>query len=185
MSQPVLRIWTIGHSTLPIDDFVALLQAHRIGQLADVRRYPGSRRHPQFVREALHAVLATQSIRYEWLPELGGRRAPRSDSHNTGWRNAGFRGYADYMESETFELGVARLLELARAQPTAMMCAEHAWQQCHRGLVSDYLKARGWEVLHILSKRATQEHPFTEPARIVAGKLVYRDTAGEQGELGL
>jgi uncharacterized protein (DUF488 family) len=177
-------IWTIGHSTLPVERFVARLEAHGVRQVADVRRYPASRRHPQFGREALHASLAVHDIGYEWLPELGGRRAPRRDSPNTAWRNAGFRGYADYMESEPFELGVARLLELAQARRTAVMCAEHAWQQCHRGLISDYLKARGLQVLHILSRSATQEHPFTDPARIVEGRLTYSDAAA-QSELGL
>jgi uncharacterized protein (DUF488 family) len=181
---PPKCIWTIGHSTLPIERFVALLQEHGIERVADVRRYPGSRRHPQFVREALQAQLAAHAIGYEWLPELGGRRVPHPDSRNTGWRNAGFRGYADYMESEPFALGITRLVELARAAPTACMCAEHAWQQCHRGLVSDHLKASGWRVLHILSRSSTQEHPFTEPARIVDGQLTYAE-AGEQGELEL
>jgi uncharacterized protein (DUF488 family) len=178
------RIWTIGHSTLPIERFVARLDEHGVRQVADVRRYAASRRHPQFGRESLHAFLAAHEIGYEWLPELGGRRAPRRDSPNTAWRNAGFRGYADYMDSEPFELGITRLLELAHARPTALMCAEHAWQQCHRGLISDYLKARGLQVLHILSRSATQEHPFTEPARIVEGRLVYSEAA-PQGELGL
>jgi uncharacterized protein (DUF488 family) len=184
MSQSAPRIWTIGHSTLPVERFVARLEEHGVRQVADVRRYPASRRHPQFGRESLQTSLAARGIGYEWLPELGGRRAPRRDSPNTAWRNAGFRGYADYMESEPFELGIARLLELARARTTAVMCAEHAWQQCHRGLISDYLKARGLQVLHILSSSAMQEHPFTEPARIEEGRLVYSGPA-QQGELGL
>jgi uncharacterized protein (DUF488 family) len=185
MPEPARRIWTIGHSTLSIERLIALLHQHNLTQLADVRRYPGSRRHPQFAREALGAALAAQGIGYEWVPELGGRRAPRKDSRNTGWRNAGFRGYADYMESEAFALGAGRLAELARCGCTTMMCAEHAWQQCHRGLISDYLKARGWQVLHVLSSGALQEHPYSAPARIVGGQLVYSAEAGSQGELGL
>jgi len=185
MSPQPPRLWTIGHSTLPVERLVALLAEHGVVQVADVRRYPASRRHPQFGREALQASLAEPGIRYEWLPELGGRRSPRTDSHNTAWRNAGFRGYADYMESEPFALGVVRLLELASGRPTAIMCAEHAWQQCHRGLISDYLKARGWQVLHIVSRSTTQEHPYTEPARIVDGRLAYGGAPPSQGELGL
>jgi uncharacterized protein (DUF488 family) len=149
-----------------------------------VRRYPASRRHPQFTREALSAGLHAAGIAYEWLPELGGRRAPRKDSPNTRWRNQGFRGYADHMETEAFQLGIARLTELARDRPTAYMCAEHAWQQCHRGLISDYLKADGWNVVHILGRGRTQSHPYTEPARIVDGRLSYADRPG-QGELPL
>jgi uncharacterized protein (DUF488 family) len=149
-----------------------------------VRRYPSSRRHPQFVRETLCAALNASGIAYEWLPELGGRRAPRKDSPNTGWRNEGFRGYADYMETEAFQLGISRLAELARDRPTAYMCAEHAWQQCHRGLISDYLKAGGWNVVHILGRGRTQAHPYTEPARIVGGRLSYAGGPG-QAELPL
>jgi uncharacterized protein (DUF488 family) len=150
-------------------------------QLVDVRRYPASRRHPQFTREALSAALHAAGIAYEWLPELGGRRAPRKDSPNTAWRNEGFRGYADYMESEAFQFGIARLTELARDRPTAYMCAEHAWQQCHRGLISDYLKADGWNVVHILGRGRTQPHPYTEPARIVEGRLSYARGPGQAG----
>jgi uncharacterized protein (DUF488 family) len=178
-------IWTIGHSTRGIAELIALLQENSIRALADIRRYPGSRRHPQFARETLESSLRAAGIDYHWLPELGGRRAPRKDSRNTAWRNEGFRGYADYMETEAFHLGISRLLELARAQPTAYLCAEQAWQQCHRGLVSDYLKAQGWEVVHILGRNRTQPHPYTEPARIVEGKLSYAAAQPAQGELGL
>ena len=166
-------VFTIGHSTQPVEDFLAMLVANDVAQVVDVRRFPASRRHPQFGREALATSLAGAGIAYEWLPELGGRRAPRQDSPNTGWRNEGFRGYADYMDTEAFQLGIARLVELARAKPTAYLCAEHAWQQCHRGLISDYLKVAGWNVVHILARGKTQSHPFTEPARIVGGRLSY------------
>ena len=166
-------MFTVGHSTQTVDDFIALLEGNGVALVVDVRRFPASRRHPQFAREALAASLAGAGIAYEWLPELGGRRAPRPDSPNTGWRNEGFRGYADYMETEAFQLGIARLVDLARARPTAYMCAEHAWQQCHRGLISDYLKVAGWEVVHILARGKTEPHPFTEPARVVDGALTY------------
>lgn len=149
-----------------------------------MRRYPASRRHPQFARETLSAALQAAGIAYEWLPELGGRRAPRKDSPNAGWRNDGFRGYADYMDSEAFQLGIARLAEFARTRPTAYMCAERAWQQCHRGLISDYLKADGWQVVHILGEGRTQVHPYTQPARIVGGRLSYA-SGSDQAELPL
>lgn len=178
-------IWTVGHSTHEIDAFLALLAENAIRVLADIRRYPGSRRHPQFAREKLDASLRAAGIDYHWLPELGGRRAPRKDSRNTAWRNEGFRGYADYMETEGFQLGISRLLELAQAQRTVYMCAEQAWQQCHRGLVSDYLKAQGWEVVHILGPRLVQPHPYTDPAQIVQGKLSYATVVPAQGKLRL
>ena len=177
-------IWTVGHSTRGIDEFIALLGENAIRVLADIRRYPASRRHPQFARETLESSLRAAGIDYHWLPELGGRRAPRKDSRNTAWRNDGFRGYADYMETEAFHLGISRLLELARARRTACMCAEQAWQQCHRGLVADYLKAQGWEVVHILGPRCVQPHPYTEPAHIVQGRLTYATVEPKQGELG-
>ena len=148
--QPPLSVFTIGHSTQPIEQFIALLLENDIACLADVRRYAGSRRHPQFVREALEVSVRSAGIEYVWLPELGGRRAPRKDSRNTGWRNEGFRGYADYMETEAFQLGITRLCALAQEEPTAFMCAERAWQQCHSGLIADYLKADGWQVVHVL-----------------------------------
>jgi uncharacterized protein (DUF488 family) len=185
MSEQRQQIWTIGHSTLPIERFLALLSPYRIELLTDVRRYPGSRRHPHFAREALHGALDAAGIRYAWLPDLGGRRTPRKHSHNTAWRNASFRGYADYMEGERFAQAMAQLLELASERRTAIMCAEHAWQQCHRGLISDWLKAHGWEVLHILSNGSMQEHPYTEPARVMNGQLHYAASDASQAALGL
>jgi len=178
-------VFTIGHSTLAVTDLIVLLQAHGIERLVDVRRYPASRRHPQFARDSLEASLRSAGIDYVWLPELGGRRAPRRDSRNTAWRNDGFRGYADYMETEPFQLGIQRLMELARVKPTVFMCAERAWQQCHRGLISDWLKANGWNVVHILGDGEAEPHPFTEPARIVDGALSYAAQTDRQGELAL
>ena len=182
ISRP--SVWSVGHSTRSADELIALLDENAVEQVADVRRYPGSRRHPQFAREALEAALRTAGIEYHWLPELGGRRAPRTESRNTAWRNAGFRGYADYMETEAFHFGIARLLELARVRRTAYLCAEQAWQQCHRSLISDYLKAQAVEVIHILGPHRTQPHPYTQAARIVDGRLSYA-TEPTQGELGL
>jgi len=170
----ILRIWTIGHSTRTIDKFISLLEEHGIKSLADVRSLPGSKRYPQFNKERLADSLGKVGIRYEHFPELGGRRKPRGDSPNTAWRNASFRGYADYMETEQFQKGVRRLLDLAAdAGPTAIMCAEAVWWRCHRALISDYLKARGIEVIHILDTNKTDSHPYTSAARIVNGELSY------------
>jgi uncharacterized protein (DUF488 family) len=169
-----MRIWTIGHSTRNIEIFISLLEENGIKLLADVRSGPGSKRYPQFNREALAETLSARGIRYEHFPELGGRRKAKPDSKNTAWRNVSFRGYADNMETEQFHKGVERLLALAReAGPTAVMCAEAVWWRCHRALISDYLKAQGIEVMHILGANKIEAHPFTSAARIVNGKLRY------------
>jgi uncharacterized protein (DUF488 family) len=186
-----MRIWTIGHSTRTIDEFVSLLKENEINLLADVRAWPGSKRYPHFNKEALEESLSAQGIRYEHFPELGGKRKSKPDSRNTAWRNASFRGYADYMETEPFQKGIERLLALTRNDglgsrrnkhdgweavtpcPTSIMCAEAVWWRCHRSLVADYLKARGVEVLHILSANKVEPHPFTPAARIVNGELSY------------
>ena len=169
-----MRIWTIGHSTRSIDDFISLLEENGIKLVADVRMFPGSKRYPQFGREALANSLGDSGIRYEHFPELGGRRKPNPDSRNTAWRNASFRGYADYMETAQFHKGVERLLTLAReVGPAAMMCAEAVWWRCHRSLISDYLKVSNIEVIHILGANKVEPHPFTSAARIVDGALSY------------
>src|SRR5436853_508248 len=170
-----MRIWTIGHSTRGMENFTALLQENGIKLVADVRMYPGSRRYPQFGREALANSLREAGIEYEHFPELGGRRKAHPDSKNTAWRNEMFRGYADYMETEDFRKGIARLLDLANEiGPVAIMCAEAVWWRCHRSLISDYLKARGLEVLHILNEKKTEPHLFTSAATIVNGVLSYK-----------
>ena len=174
MSVSRTSIWTIGHSTRSIDDFVSVLSAHKISTLADVRSFPGSRRHPQFNKAALSESLRTSRIIYVHMPELGGRRRARPDSLNTGLRNEGFRGYADYMETDWFRQGIDRLVELARGSRTAIMCAEALWWRCHRSLISDYLTARGIEVIHILSSGKTERHRYTPAARIIDGELTYR-----------
>jgi uncharacterized protein (DUF488 family) len=170
-----MRIWTIGHSTRSIDTFISLLKANGIKVLVDVRTWPGSKRYPQFNKEKLLDSLGKAGIRYEHFPELGGRRKAKPDSKNTAWRNESFRGYADYMETEEFDKGVKRILDLAaEAGPTSIMCAEAVWWRCHRSLISDYLKARDIEVLHIVDANKTEPHPYTSAARIVDGKLSYR-----------
>jgi uncharacterized protein (DUF488 family) len=169
-----MRIWTVGHSTRAIDEFISLIQANDIKLLADVRSLPGSRRYPQFNKEMLAGSLGKAGIRYEHFPELGGRRKAKPESKNTAWRNASFRGYADYMETEEFGKGVRRLIDLAgEAGPTAIMCAEAVWWRCHRALISDYLKAADIEVMHILDANKVEPHPYTSAARIVNGKLSY------------
>src|SRR6185436_4182603 len=140
-----MRIWTIGHSTRAIDEFISWLEENEIKLLADVRAWPGSKRYPQFNKEALAESLTAHGISYEHFPELGGKRKSKPD-----WRNTSFRGYADYMETEQFQKGIERLLDVAEETgPTANMCAEAVWWRCHRSLISDYLKTRGVEVLHI------------------------------------
>jgi uncharacterized protein (DUF488 family) len=168
------QIWTIGHSTRDVEDFIAALKANDIKLVGDVRMLPGSRRYPQFNKDALGRSLEKIGIRYEHFPELGGRRKPKVDSTNTAWQNDAFRGYADYMETEEFRRGVDRLVKLAgECGRTAIMCAEALWWRCHRALISDFLKVRGWEVTHIIDEKKGEEHPFTSAARIVNGELTY------------
>jgi uncharacterized protein (DUF488 family) len=168
------RIWTIGHSTRTIEVFISLLEQHGIRLLADVRSLPGSKRYPQFNKEALAKSLKDRGIKYEHFPELGGRREAKPGSKNIAWRNASFRGYADYMETEEFHKGIERLLNLANeAGPAAIMCAEAVWWRCHRALISDYLKAQGIEVTHIVDANKSEPHPYTSAARMVDGALSY------------
>jgi len=169
-----MRIWTIGHSTRAIDEFISLLEENEIKLLADVRAWPGSKRYPQFNKDALAESLNAHGIGYQHFPELGGKRKSKPDSRNTAWRNASFRGYADYMETEQFQKGIERLLDFAaKAGPAAIMCAEAVWWRCHRSLIADYLKARGVEVLHVLGANKVELHPYTSAARIVNGELTY------------
>jgi uncharacterized protein (DUF488 family) len=167
-------IWTIGHSTHTLEEVVSMLHAYKIELVADIRSYPGSNRYPHFNKEALEISLPQNKIHYIHLKVLGGRRKETPDSKNTVWRNAAFRGYADYMETDSFKRGIEELEALAMKQRTAIMCSEAVWWRCHRSMVSDYLKAGNWKVLHILGIGKEQEHPYTEPARIVDGKLSYK-----------
>jgi uncharacterized protein (DUF488 family) len=169
-----MQIWTVGHSTRTIDDFVSLLRPNEIKVLADVRAWPGSKRYPQFNKDALAESLRVHGIRYEHFPGLGGKRKTKPNSRNAAWRNASFRGYADYMETDQFQRGIERLLDVSRSDgSTAIMCAEAVWWRCHRSLIADYLKARGMDVLHILGARKVEPHPYTPAARIVNGELSY------------
>ena len=179
-SETDVTIWTIGHSTRPLKTFLALLTQYRLEAVADVRRFPGSRRQPQFAREALASALARAGMAYHWLPQLGGRRRPRTNSRNTTWRNASFRGYADHIDSGEFAEGLKQLLELAADQRTTVMCAELLWWRCHRALISDVLCVQGIEVVHILDETHAIVHPYTSPARIVHGRLSYAPAASER-----
>ena len=167
------RLWTIGHSTRSAEEFNQILAAHKIEALMDVRSFPGSRRYPQFNKQQLASALPENGIAYFHLPELGGRRQTRQDSTNTAWKNQSFRGYADHMETAEFQLGIERLMEIAGMNHAAIMCAEALWWRCHRSLISDFLKVRGVEVIHILDATHDEPHPFTSAARIINGELSY------------
>lgn len=156
-----LTIWTVGHSTRAEGELEQLLSASGIGALADVRRFPGSRRYPHFASEALARTLPAAGIEYVWMPALGGRRQPRPDSRNVAWRNLSFRGYADYMETAEFAVALDHLLTLARRRPTAVMCAELLWWRCHRRLIADALVHRGVTVVHIRDATHRDVHSAT------------------------
>lgn len=150
-----------------------MLQSFRIELVADIRSFPGSRKFPQFNKEVLQITLPQNHIQYIHLKNLGGRRKVKPDSKNKEWRNLAFRGYADYMETDAFKEGITVLEKMALEQRTAYMCSEAVWWRCHRSMVSDYLKAAGWEVWHIMGIEKAEEHPYTAPARIVDGMLSY------------
>lgn len=169
----LLRLWTIGHSTRSSEDFVALLCAHSIERLIDIRRYAGSRRYPHFHADALAKELSKAGLSYEAMPTLGGRRTAHSDSLNRGWKNAGFRGYADYMQTEEFAKALDELRGYGANARTAIMCAEAVPWRCHRSLVADALVACGWEVIHILGPGQVKSHQLTAFATIRAGRLLY------------
>jgi uncharacterized protein (DUF488 family) len=168
-----LTVLTIGHSTRPIEEFLAMLQAHGVQQLVDVRTIPKSRRVPQFNQEALASKLKEAGIAYVHLKELGGLRHAKKDSINTGWRNASFRGYADYMGTAEFRAGLERLLELARARRTAIMCAEAVPWRCHRSLIGDALLVRGVHVEDIMSVTQCRPHTMTPFARVRVTEITY------------
>ena len=166
-------VWTIGHSTHSLDEFVAMLLSFNIERVVDVRSYPGSRKFPQFNKEALGVSLPANNIQYIHLKKLGGRRKVNPESKNTSWRHVAFRGYADYMETNSFAEGIKEFIESAQQQRTAYMCSEAVWWRCHRSMISDYLKADGWNVQHIMQIGKSTEHPYTQPARVVDGRLTY------------
>ncbi|WP_447975518.1 DUF488 domain-containing protein [Nitrospira sp. Kam-Ns4a] len=184
-SDQIRTLWTIGHSTRTSEEFLALLKSHGIQRLVDVRTVPSSRRNPQFNTTTLARTLAEAGLEYRHLPQLGGRRPARPDSVNRGWRNAGFRGYADYMQTALFGEGLVSLLRLAEEVPTAILCAEAVPWRCHRALIADAAVSRGWAVRHIVSPQEAQPHHLTIFARVEDGRLVYPEPpeARKPGEL--
>lgn len=166
-------IWTVGHSNKSLDAFLANLAAHGVSRVADVRRHPGSRRWPHFSADALAESLPAAGIDYVGMPELGGRRKPRPDSPHTAWRVEAFRGYADYMDTPEFRAALEKLEDLARARPTAILCAEALPWQCHRSLIGDALIARGWEVREILSEREARVKKLPDFARLDGDRVMY------------
>ncbi len=176
-TKPIL--YTIGHSTRTIEQFVALLQAHNIKKVVDVRTIPKSRHNPQFGQDELRASLSKFRIGYLHLKKLGGLRHARKDSPNVGWRNAPFRGFADYMQTEEFQEGLDRLKKIAQKQTVAIMCAEAVWWSCHRSLIADALTKQKWQVLHIQSRITATPHRLTPFLRIRRGRIVYLEMAQE------
>jgi uncharacterized protein (DUF488 family) len=169
-------ILTIGHSTRPIEDFNAMLKAHGVERLVDIRTVPRSRTNPQFNRDTLPKSLKSAGIDYSHLGALGGLRHAKPDSLNTGWRNTSFRGYADYMQTAEFSEAVEDLVEIARKQQIAIMCAEAVPWRCHRSLVADALSARGISVEHIMSTTRRQPHTLTSFAKIEGQRVTYPGT---------
>lgn len=170
-------IYTIGHSTHPIEVFLEMLKSFGIKKLVDVRRFPGSRKFPQFNQDTLRDSLKEIGITYIYEVNLGGRRKVTKDSKNTAWRNISFQAYADYMKTQEFKSVVINLEKIASEEPAVYMCSEAVWWRCHRSMISDYLKVRGWNVQHIMAEGKSQEHPYTSPARIVDGEVVYTEEA--------
>jgi uncharacterized protein (DUF488 family) len=166
-------IFTIGHSTRPIDELISMLKAYDIKQLVDVRTIPRSKRHPQFNQEALATSLRKEHIGYKHMKELGGLRHPHKDSINTGWHNSGFRGYADYMQERTFREALNTLVALSEQKTTAIMCAESVPWRCHRSLIGDALTVRGIPVEHIFSETKSNPHHLTPFAEVHGTELTY------------
>ena len=178
-----VQLFTVGHSTHSEERFLELLLQHGIRVLADIRRFPGSRRFPQFNQENLASLLPGQGMEYRWIRELGGRRekmAGQEQSKNLGLRNESFRNYADYMATDSFRTGIHELLKDAENKPTAFMCSESLFWRCHRRLVSDYLLIKGVPIQHILPTGKLQPHTLTEGAKVDHGELTY--PAGDSGQ---
>ncbi len=179
-------LFTIGHSTRELDEFIELLRTHGIARIVDVRRYPGSRRYPHFGSDALRLSLRDAGIDYRHAPELGGRRRAAKDSPNRYWRNESFRAYADYMATPEFNAALERLKEDAAESPTAIMCAEAVPWRCHRNLISDAVAAAGIDVRHVIDAKPPQPHTLNEGARRAQdGTLVYPGAEDEQERLPL
>lgn len=179
LTPPAATIWTLGHSTRSWEEFLALVREHEIDLLVDVRHYPSSARTPWANAAVLASNLKDAGLSYEHLVDLGGYRKPRPDSRNAGWRNAGFRGYADYMETDPFRVALDRLIALAKDRRTAIMCAEAVPWRCHRGVLSDALVVRGVRVIHILAPGTTQEHTLPPFAKVRGSGVAYPAPRGK------
>jgi len=168
-------IYTVGHSTRPLDEFIAILAEAAVTRVADVRAFPASRRHPQFNKDALSASLASAAVDYVHLPALGGRRGAKRNtpSRNTLWRVDAFRHYADYAETAPFRDAIVQLGVLAAERPTAFMCAEAVWWQCHRRLIADYMLVAGWTVIHLMAAGQRQQHVLTPGAKPQADGTIW------------
>lgn len=166
-------IYTIGHSNREIGDFLELLRSHGIEKLVDIRTIPKSRHNPQFNQDKIRASLKKAGVAYQHLKELGGLRHAKKNSVNTGWKNASFRGFADYMQTADFEKGLNRLKKIVKQKKTAIMCAEAVPWRCHRSLIADTLTKQGWSVLHIQSRKTAKKHKLTSFLKVRKGKLIY------------
>jgi uncharacterized protein (DUF488 family) len=178
-----MTVFTIGHSTHGFEEFVEILRACRIGQLIDVRTVPRSRHNPQFNRDTLGKSLRNRRINYRHLADLGGLRHARADSTtNRGWRNASFRGFADYMQTEAFDRGLGTLMRVAAKRPTAIMCAEAVPWRCHRSLIADALLARGIVVYDLFSPTSSRLHSINKMARVQGDRVTYPEAQGTNGD---
>lgn len=183
ISKESVVVFTIGHSTRPVDDFIAMLKDHAVNKLIDVRTVPRSRHNPQFNKESLPDTLSAAGISYLHMPGLGGLRHPKKDSPNTGWRNASFRGFADYMQTDEYSENMDRLVELAKGAHIALMCAESLPWRCHRSLIADALQVRGIKVMHIMSPKSCKDHEMTPWIKVHGLKITYPpDKAAPKGE---
>ncbi|HNP29692.1 MAG TPA: DUF488 domain-containing protein [Nitrospirales bacterium] len=187
MPEPSMssEVWTIGHSTRAIEEFIGLLLTHGIQLLVDVRTIPFSRRNPQFHQEALAQSLREAGLQYRHMPGLGGRRKGRTDSVNVGWKNQGFRGYADYMQSQEFWDALDDLVEMGYRLSVAIMCAEAVPWRCHRTLIADALVIRDWTVHHIISASSLKTHTLTPFAKPDQGRLTYPSESPSDSNLRL
>jgi uncharacterized protein (DUF488 family) len=178
-----MGIFTVGHGARPVEEFLAVLRSAGVRRLVDVRTAPGSRKHPQFGKDALERALEEADIDYVWKKELGGWRKPRPDSPHTALRSASFRGYADHMGTEEFESAVRWLIETGSEQPTSVMCAESLWWRCHRRMLADALVARGCEVTHLLAPGRSEPHRLHPAARLDGTAVIYDREQPEQQRL--
>jgi len=166
-------VWTVGHSTRSIGEFAGAVRAYDIELIADVRRFPGSRRLPQFSAPSFEELLAGQGIAYRWIPALGGRRRATENEPENAWTHPAFRAYANHVLTEEFAEGLTELLMLSGGLKTAVMCAEVLWWRCHRRIISDVLVSLGLSVVHIRDQTHSEVHRLSAPARIVSGRLIY------------